>query len=144
MVHIVDEGSVFEAPIGSIWNYLDTPEEHGPAHKSSRNSQVKPLGPNSIELSQEQNIGGEWHKVVNHITVFPPVGMVIEVIEGPLAGSKLFTYYTPKGHETGVTVVGEFTSKVIPPDHIKPGVMKFLEDVFNDDNAALKEFARKG
>jgi hypothetical protein len=39
-----------------------------------------------------------------------PLGLVVEALEGPIAGSKFFNYYTPKGNKTGVTVIGDFKS----------------------------------
>jgi hypothetical protein len=143
MVHILDEGSHFDAPIATVWAYLNAPEEHGPAHKNRRNVEVKPAGENAILLSQEQDMGGQWHKVTSKITMFPPVGLVIETTEGPLAGSKLMTFYTPKGDKTGVTVVGDFTSKSIPDAQLRPMVLSFLETVYNEDNAEIKKLVAK-
>jgi len=142
MVHIKDEGSHFEAPIDKIWKYLEA-EDHGPAHKSTRNQQMKPLAENSFILSQEQNMNGQWVKTANRITVFPPVAVSIEVIEGPLAGSKMINVYTPKGNKTGIDVYGEFVSKQIPAAQLEQAVRGNLEMVFNEDSAALKSFVPK-
>lgn len=141
MVHIKDEGSYFDAPIELVWKYLNTPEEHGPAHKGRRNVQIKPAGENAILLSQEQEMGGQWVKVANKITMVPPIGVIIEMVEGPMAGSKSFTYYTPKGNKTEVTVVGEWTSKMLPEAQLRPAVLGILEQVYNEDNAELKKLA---
>jgi hypothetical protein len=143
MVHILDEGSHFDAPIETIWKYLNTPEEHGPAHKNRRNVQVKPAGEHAIVISQEQEMGGQWHKVSSKITMYPPVGVVIETTEGPLAGSKLMTFYTPNGDKTGVTVVGDFMSKSVPDAQLRPMVLGFLESVYNEDNTEIKKLAAK-
>ena len=142
MVHIKDEGSHFEVPIDKIWKYLEA-EDHGPAHKSTRNQQMKPLAENSFILSQEQNMNGQWVKTANRITVFPPVAVSIEVIEGPLAGSKMINVYTPKGNKTGIDVYGEFVSKQIPAAQLEQAVRGNLEMVFNEDSAALKSFVPK-
>jgi hypothetical protein len=142
MVHIRDEGSQFDAPIHVIWQYLSGPE-HGDAHKNNRHQQVKPVGENSVEVSMEQNMGGQWAKVKNRITVFPPVGVTIEVLEGPLAGSKIFNVYTPKGAKTGIDVYGEFVSAQIPAAQLEPAVRGFLASVYEEDNATLKAMAAK-
>jgi hypothetical protein len=142
MVHIKDEGSHFDAPIETIWRYLQSPD-HGPAHRSTRNQQMKPISETSFIISQEQNMNGQWVKTANRITTFPPVGLSIEVIEGPLAGSKMINVYTPKGNKTGIDVYGDFTSKQIPPAQLEAAVRGNLEIAFNEDSAAIKSFATK-
>jgi hypothetical protein len=72
------------------------------------------------------------------MTPLPPVGMFLEYLEGPLAGSKSVTYYTPKGNETGVTVAGEFTSQWMSGEQLKQSVLKSLEMAFEEDVANMK------
>jgi hypothetical protein len=142
MVHVKDEGSHFDAPIETVWAYIRAPD-HGPAHRNTRNHQVKPLGENGALVSMEQEMGGKWVKVANRITNYPPVGMAIEVVEGPMAGTKMLNVYTPKGNKTGIDVYGEFVSAQIPAAQLEPTVRGFLEEVFNEDSAAIKTFAAK-
>jgi hypothetical protein len=142
MVHIKDEGSHFDAPIETVWKYVNA-DDHGPAHRSTRNQQMKPLTETSFILSQEQNMNGQWVKTANRITVFPPIALSIEVLEGPLAGSKMINVYTPKGNKTGIDVYGEFMSKQIPAAQLEAAVRGNLETVFNEDSAAIKAFASK-
>jgi hypothetical protein len=142
MVHIKDEGSTFDAPIETVWKYLQMPEDHNRAHKS-RNFKSKPLAENVMELSWEANMGGTWVPLKTRITALPPVGVAIEMMEGPMAGSKFFNIYTPMGGKTGVTVVGEFTSKMIPPAQLEPSVRGFLEQVYNEDNDAIRALSGK-
>ncbi len=143
MVHIHDEGSEFDASIDNIWKYLGTPEVHGPAHKSRRNVQVKPVNDNTVHVEFEQQVGDQWVKVRNRVTTFPPVGNAVEMLDGPLGGSKFLTYYTPKGTKTGITVIGEFVSKTLPPAQVEAAALRALETSFNEDNAALKTFKAK-
>jgi hypothetical protein len=143
MVQVRDEGSEFEAPVEVIWKYLATPEVHGPAHKSRRTVEAKPVGEATVLLTFEQKIGEQWVRGQNRITRFPPVGMAIEMLEGPLAGSKMFTFYTPKGARTGVTVVGEFTSPTLPPHQVEAAARASLAQAFDDDAPAIKEFAAR-
>ncbi|HKN06960.1 MAG TPA: hypothetical protein VJ021_05090 [Thermoplasmata archaeon] len=142
MVHIKDEGSHFDAPIETVWKYLNA-DDHGPAHKSTRNQQMKPLSETSFILTQEQNMNGQWVKTSNRITVFPPIAVSIEILEGPLAGSKMINVYTPKGNKTGIDVYGEFVSQQIPAAQLEPAVRGNLETVFSEDSAALKSFSPK-
>ncbi len=143
MVHIVDEGSHFDAPVDVIWKYLLDQEDHARAHQSRRNMKVEPAGENLVHVSFEQNVQGNWVKVVNRITILAPLGSAIEMTEGPMKGSKWINYYTPMGNRTGVTVVGEFQSAMLPGAQLEPAVRKNLEDAFNEDSAAIREFAGK-
>jgi hypothetical protein len=140
MPHIKDEGSLFDAPLEKIWKYLDSPEDHSRAHKGSRNVQRTKVNDNTFLVSREQNMGGKWVKVSVRITPHAPVGSALEMVEGPMAGSKWFNFYEPKGNRTAVTVVGEFKAASLPPNQVEPAVMAFLQQSFDEDNAALREF----
>jgi hypothetical protein len=142
MVHIKDEGSQFDAPLDIVWKYVQNPEDHGRTH-NSRNTQVKPLGENTMELSWEQDLMGTPVKIKSRVTALPPVGLAIEMLEGPMAGSKFFNIYTPRGNKTEVSVIGDFGSKTIPPVQVEPTVRGFLEVVYNEDAAAIRELARR-
>jgi hypothetical protein len=144
MVHIVDDGGEFDAPIETIWAFLQAPDDHRESHSDHKNQQAKPLTETSVQVSWEQDMGGKSVKVVNRITMVPPVGIAVEQIEGPLAGSKFFNFYTPKGSKTGVTVVGEFQapSGMAEPQFVSM-VRQNFEHVFSQDTAALKKFHKK-
>lgn len=139
MVHVVDEGSEFDAPIATIWKYLQS-QLHGETHVEHENPQMKPLSETSVQSSWEQDMNGNKVKVVSRVTSYPPVGIAIETIEGPLAGSKFFNFYTPKGAKTGVTIVGDFKSPSVPEAQLEMMVRKNFEHVFSQDTAALKKF----
>src|SRR5438445_13491479 len=113
MVFIKDEGSVFDAPIDVMWKYIQSPA-HGQAHRSIRNRQTQPAGENTQLASMERNVGGSWVKVVNPLTILPPLGIAFEALEGPFAGSKFVYIYTPLGAKTGIAVYGEYASSQIP------------------------------
>jgi len=80
---------------------------------------------------------GSWAKNKVKTTAFPPVGIAFETLEGPMAGSKSFQFYTPKGNETEVTVVGEYVSKGVPDAALKGAVFAFLGTVFDEDQKNL-------
>jgi hypothetical protein len=143
MAHIADQGSHFDAPIDIVWKYLQSGQEHGQAHTTTRNQEMKPLSETSFILSMERNVNGRWIKESDRITVYPPVGMVIEVLEGPLAGSKMVNIYTPKGDKTAIDVYGDFTSKMVPPNQLQPTVLASLEAAFNEDAPAIRALAAK-
>ena len=143
MVHIEDLGSQFDAPLETVWKFINSPDDHGQSHANRRNPQGAPHPEGGLQLSWEQNVQGNWVKVVNHVTMFPPVAMMVHSIEGPLAGSKFLFYYKPNGPKTGVNVVGDFHSKVIPPAQLESMVLASLEEAYNEDNAALRRFGGK-
>ncbi len=143
MVHIKDEGSHFDVPLDVVWKYVQSDMDHGEAHKGRRNFSRKPISESMVELSWEQEMDGKWVKTANRLTFLPPLGFVVEPLEGPLAGSKFVNYYTPKGNKTEVTVVGEWVSKSIPPAMLEKAVMGNLEKVFAEDSAGIKQFASK-
>jgi len=136
------EGSKFDAPVATLWKYLQSPEAHGNAHKGSRNRAMKPLTETSFVVAWEQNMNGNWVKVANRITVFPPLGMVAEAIEGPMTGSKMFTVYTPHGEKTEVSVFGDMQAAGVPPGQLEPMVRGFWEMAYNEDNAAIRDFTK--
>lgn len=143
MVYLVDVGSEFDAPMDVVWRYAQAPEDHGASHKGRRNVDRKQVNETTAVMSWEQDIDGHWVKMVNRLTFLPPVGFFIEPLEGPMAGSKFFTYYVPKGNKTQVNVVGEWTSKTIPAAQLEKAVMGNLEKVFSEDVAGIKAFTAK-
>jgi hypothetical protein len=143
MAHIEDLGSNFDAPIETVWKFIDSPEDHGQSHHDRRNVEGGPHPDGGMRLSWEQNVQGNWVKVVNHVTTFPPLAMMVHSVEGPLAGSKFLMYYRPNGAKTTVNVVGDFHSKMIPPAQLEQMVLASLETAFNEDSAAIKRFAAK-
>jgi hypothetical protein len=137
MVHIRDEGAYFDGSIQTVWRFLNS-EPHSLAHKSVRNRQVKDVGDITNLVTLERNWNGKWVKVVNRITVLPPLGTMMEALEGPFAGTKAFTVYTPEGDRTRVDVFGEFLSPSIPPAEVKDAAMRWLEESYNEDARAIK------
>jgi len=143
MVFVSDWGSEFDAPVDVVWAFLQSDTDHGNSHKGRRNFERKPITENTVTLSWEQEIDGNWVKMSNRLTFHPPVGFFVEPTEGPMAGSKFFNYYVPKGNKTAVVVIGDWQSKMIPEAQLEKAVMANLEKVFHEDSAALKEFAKK-
>jgi hypothetical protein len=143
MVYVKDEGAELEAPIAAVWKFLQSGEAHARAHRSMRNRQAKPAGENVMVATLERNWKGTWVKVTNRLTLFPPLGMAVEVLEGPFAGSRSFTVYTPRGARTGIDVYGEFTSAQIPPAQIEAEARAWLTESFDEDAPAVKAFAAR-
>jgi hypothetical protein len=96
MVHIEDKGSEFDAPIDVIWKYFDSPDGHRGVHKGFRNVEAINLSVTSDIITLEQKFGDRWVKNTGRVTEFRPLGMAIETLTGPMAGSKQAVYYTPQ------------------------------------------------
>ena len=133
MVHIVDEGSVLDMPLEKLWEYL--PSE---AHKHSANVISRELQGNVLTLVSERNVDGKAVRSKLRITMYPPLGVAQEHLEGPTAGSKVFTYYTQKGDKTVITVVGDYKIAGANEEGTKKAVMEMLERSFDEDVANLK------
>lgn len=142
MVFVRDEGSLFDAPVETIWRYLQADDAHSPSHKGRRNFERELLTDNSAMLSWEQEVDGKWIRMSNKLTFHPPLGFMVEPLEGPMAGSKFFNLYIPKGKQTEVVVVGDWTSKTIPPAQLEKAVWANLEKVFHEDTEGLKAFGK--
>ena len=134
MVHLFDEGSVFDAPLEKVWKYLSSDNHQHPSFQNVK----REVSGNVVTITSERTMMGKQVNVKIRNTIFPPVGYVSEHVEGPTAGSKAFAYYTPKGDKTGVTVVGDFTIAGLDEKAVRDAVLAQMQAVFDEDNANLK------
>ena len=133
MVYLIDEGSVFDAPIEKIWKYL-TSEDH--RHASVKNV-VREASGNVVTITSERTFMGKPSTVKVRNTLYPPVGFVTEHLEGPTAGSRSFVYYTPKGNKTGITIVGDFMIAGLDEKATRDVIMAQMQTSFDEDSANL-------
>src|SRR5918995_4999508 len=143
MTFIQDSGSVFEAPLEMVWKLAEDHVEQGnKIHPNTRNNKTEIIGETSFINSWEQDDeNSQTIRMKVKGTLYYPLGIAFEVLEGPFADSKYFVYYYPLDtngiSKTGVTVVGNFKSNIIPEEQMKPTVLSFLEKVFNEDATYL-------
>jgi hypothetical protein len=135
MVYILDEGSVFDAPIDRLWKYLPSDEHR---HNSSKLISREMVNSNTVAITSERNFMGKMVRTKVKNTLYPPIGFVQEHLEGPTAGSKAFVYYIPKGNKTGITIVGEFLLSGMDEKATKDALMAQFQVSFDEDNANLK------
>jgi hypothetical protein len=140
MVFIVDEGSEFGAPLEKVWKLSEAhTKDAAKIHPGGKNYKTETVSENATIQSWESDMQGQTVKTKIKVTRFHPLGIAIELLEGAIAGSKFFNYYIPNGNKTGVTVVGDFKSSMMPDENqLKQAVMSFLEQAFNEDSAYLK------
>jgi hypothetical protein len=135
MVFILDEGSLFDAPVDKIWKYLQSQDHKHPSIKTLN----REMSGNSVILSSERNIQGKTVVVKVKNTLYQPFGIVQEYLEGPMKGSRAFLFYTPKGDKTGVTVVGDYIMGGVDDQTVRNVVSVQAQTVFDEDNANLKQ-----
>ena len=131
---MIDEGSVFDAPIEKIWKYMSSEDHKHPSFKNV----VRELTGNTVVITSERTFMGKPVKVKIKHTLYPPFGYVSEHIEGPTAGSRSFLYYTPKGNKTGVTIVGDFMISGLDEKATRDAVLAQMQVTFDEDNTNLK------
>jgi hypothetical protein len=148
MTFIQDSGSVFEAPLEMVWKLAEDHVEQGnKIHPNTRNNKTEIIDETSFINSWEQDDeNGQTIRMKIKGTPYHPLGIAFEILEGPFADSKYFVYYfllDNDNSKTGVTVVGDFKSNVIPEEQIKLTVLSFLEKVFSEDVAYLNTIKQK-
>jgi hypothetical protein len=137
-----DEGSIFEAPIDQVWEFVGSREPHAAAHRH-RAVRREREHENSGSYSWEQDFEGKPARFTMRWTTFHPLGIAYEVLEGPFLGSKFFLYYVPQGNRTGVDLVGVFSSPSIPDAQLEESVRRFFAIEFEQDQAGLAEWRRR-
>jgi len=136
MVFVIDEGSVFEAPLEKIWRLNISPIEH--LHQSMKNLKIEPTAdPLAFLASWDSEWRGSTSNMKAKFTFFPPLGFTADFVEGPFAGSKEFEYYIPMGDKTGITCVGEFIATGFSDDELKAAVSDFEAKAFEEDQENL-------
>ncbi|MDF2738420.1 MAG: hypothetical protein K0S93_2281, partial [Nitrososphaeraceae archaeon] len=94
--------------------------------------------------SWEENINGQTRKMKEKGTIFYPLGVAYEFMEGQFKGSKYFIYYIPQdGNKTRVIMAGDF---ILPPldssvnneEDNRSIVLSAFENVFDEDCTYLK------
>ncbi len=139
MVFWAEEESYFDAPIEKVWKLFQAhstqSERIHPHHTNQKGHRVDE---NSSEVSWDEEILGKSVSTKRRLTMYPPLGWTAVVLEGPLAGSKYFTYYASKGDKTAVYTVGDFTSPTFSDREILQAVQEFLARVFEEDSTFLK------
>ena len=147
MVFVEDSGSVFDAQLDMVWKLGEAHIKEGNRiHPNTRNNKSEILNETTFINSWEQVDDAKGQNIRMKIrgTMYYPLGIAFEILEGPFVDSKYFVYYIPiDNNKTGVTVVGDFKSNMIPEDKIKPIVLGFSERVFNEDVAYLKTMIQK-
>jgi hypothetical protein len=145
MVFIEDRQGIFDAPIDKVWKLAKAHSTEGSKiHPSAKNVVTEMVNEQIFTNSWDEEIKGQTVKIKAKGTIFYPLGIAFETIEGPFAGSTYFIYYIPiSDNKTNVVVAGDFRSESIDPtvgddERLRSLVLSTLEKVFNEDCEYLK------
>jgi hypothetical protein len=144
-VHFEDTGTVYDAPLEALWDFILHDEVfHPEAHKDTlRNFKWKDVSEITGVASCEVQVSGHWIKKKSRITTIPPIARIQEELTGRYAGSKIVYLYTPRGKKTGVDVYAELASDTSSPEELENEWRKTLSGAYNEDVPWLRKFIRK-
>ena len=139
MIYFEDRGSMLDAPIEVVWDFILVDNEfHNKAHHASlRNMKWKDVSEITGAGTCEVMRGGRWSKMKFRVTSIRPFARIVEEFEGPYAGQKMVFLYTPKGKRTGIDVF------VITPKAVAKETRDILANAHEEDIPMLRAFARR-
>ncbi len=145
MVFIEDREGVFDAPIDKLWKLAKAHSTEGSKiHPSAKNVTTELINEQVFINSWEEEINGQSFRIKIKGTIFYPLGVAFEAIEGPIEGSTYFIYYIPlENNKTNVVVAGDFRSQSIDPvigdeERLRSIVLSKFKKVFYKDCDYLK------
>ena len=146
LTYFEDRGTVLDAPLEVVWDFMQKDEEfHPKAHAPTlRNFKTKALSEvTNVIRFERRTSGGRWTKFVSRMTVMRPAVRVKEDLEGPYAGSVTVHVYRPRGRKTSVDILCYMRSSEFSPMEIKREWLKIFARAGAEDAPWLRRFARK-
>jgi len=87
-----------------------------------------------------KNPDGSWYRENWKMSFNPPKSFDIEILSGPMKGTKHTHTYTPMGNKTKVVVEGEFIVQGADEALVRKAALGMFEKVFNEDSANLRSY----
>jgi hypothetical protein len=145
MTYIEDRGTVLDAPLEVVWDFMQRDEEfHPKAHTTTlRRVKWKDLSEVTGIIRCEVDDGDGWRRMVARLTTIRPAVRIVEELEGPYAGSKMVFLYSPRGRRTAVDVLCYMRSSELSPREMKRRQLGALASAAAEDAPWLRRFARK-
>ena len=145
VTYVEDRGSVYDAPLEVVWDFMEKDETFHPrAHTADvRNFEEKALSEVTTLLSYERRKGGRWEKMVCRMTAMRPAVRIQEDLDGPYAGSKTVFLYTPQGERTVVDVFGYVQSSELSPAEIQRDRKETWANAYSEDLPYFRRFAKQ-
>jgi hypothetical protein len=145
MVFIEDKEGVFDAPIDKVWKLAQAHFTEGSKiHPGAKDIVTEMINEQTFTNSWKEEVNGQIVRIKMKGTIFYPLGVAFETLEGPFSGSTYFIYYIPRNdNKTNVVVAGDFRSTYIDPtidndERLRSIVLSTFEKVFNEDCEYLK------
>ncbi len=146
MVFIEDREGVFNASIDKVWKLVRAHvADSGKIHPRFKNIVTDMECQNVFICSWEEDINGQTRKMKEKGTIFYPLGVAYEFMDGTFTGSKYFVYYiAQEDNKTRVILAGDYF-KLAPADPSSDNeedyhsiVLSAFEKVFDEDCIYLK------
>ncbi len=145
MVFIEDRDGIYDAPLNKVWELVKLhTTERSLIHPSAKNVTTNLLSENTFIHSWEEEFNGQIIQLKVKGTVFYPLGIAFEMIDGFLVGSNYFIYYqSVEENKTRVIVTGEFksdfsASTVDDEKKLSSFILSKFEKAFEEDQIYLK------
>jgi hypothetical protein len=146
MVFVEDREGIFDAPIDKVWRLAKAHATEGSKiHPGAKNVVTEMTSESTFVNGWDQEVNGQTVRIKVKGSIFYPLGVAFETMEGPFAGSTYFVYYIPREDDkTNVVAVGDFRSASIDPtvgdeERLRSMVLSTFEKVFEEDKAYLKK-----
>jgi hypothetical protein len=140
VVDFRQEGTIYDVPIDVLWEFMNW-EGHGAAHEqNARNTTVLEESPNGVLYRYETQRGGDWRKITGRVMDFPPLGRVVQEVEGPYKGTQMVFLYTPVAGKTRLDIVARFVSDQFDPPTLKRHMVDSRELAAVEDDPYLQRF----
>jgi len=142
VVNFREEGTMYDVPIDLLWEFMNW-DGHGAAHeKSGRNFAVLEEAPNRFLVTFEAFRGGDWRPIRCRVIDFPPLGRVVEELEGLYKGTQIVALYTAVGRKTRLDIIARFVSEVLDPETLERHMVDSIQSAGVEDEPYLQKFAR--
>ncbi len=147
MVYFEDRGSVYPAPIETVWDFMQKDEEFHPRahHATLRNMEAKKLSPVTWLLRYEtrDERRRRWNRYVSRLTEIRPSARILEQLEGPDAGTTTVHLYTPRGNRTAVNVLCYLRSPGRSLAVARRAMLRRYANAYAEDLPYFRQFVRK-
>lgn len=141
-VPLADVGTVLDAPIDVVWDYIMRDREfHPQAHRDVlKNFKWEKVDDKTVMTSCDVFRAGRWMKLEARATTVEPYVRFNEELAGPYAGTTFILLYRPRGDKTAVDVFGELVSETLSPDELEREWTQILSETHDQDAPFLAKY----
>lgn len=143
-VPLADVGTVLDAPIDVVWDYIMRDSEfHPQAHRGVlKNFKWEKLDDKTVMTSCDVFRAGRWMRLKARSTTVEPYVRFNEELTGPYAGTTFILLYRPRGNKTAVDVFGELVSETLSPGDLEREWMQILSETLDQDAPFLAKYVK--